>query len=324
MSAVENNGQTILVADIGGTNARFAIMDPGGHTVRAETLQVADYPSFDEALDAFLAGGPIRPARAGFAVAGPVTGGRADFTNSPWTIDQQALKSGRGFVSCLVLNDYRALSTYALSPPQDDLVEIKPGRPLAASPVLVLGPGTGLGQSLAVPDGDRAVTVPTEGGHVLLPAATAEEAGLIALMREEVNRPVTVEDVLSGSGMERLCRAIVRRRGEEPQDATAADITNGAKAGVPHFRETIDQFILFLATAASDAALSTGARQGVLIAGGIMPRICDIVLESPFAERFVGDSPMADYLADIPVHLIVAGDAALRGAFMAVRRQISA
>ena len=319
MSAVETSSETILVADIGGTNARFAIMDAGGHTVRAETLKVADYPSFDEALDAFLAGGTVKPVRAGFAVAGPVTGGRADFTNSPWTIDQQMLKSRRSFSSCLVLNDYRALSTYALSPPQRDLVEIKPGRPLAASPVLVLGPGTGLGQSLGVPDGDRAVTVPTEGGHLLLPAATAEEAELIALMREELNRPVIIEDVLSGSGMERLHRAMVRRRGEGSQEATAADITNGAKAGAPHFRETIDQFILFMATVASDAALSTGARQGVLIAGGIMPRICDIVLESPFTERFVGQSPMTDYLADIPVHLIVAGDAALRGAFMAVR-----
>ncbi|MEM9233849.1 MAG: glucokinase [Pseudomonadota bacterium] len=312
--------QTSLVADIGGTNARFAIMDPSGHVVRAGTRRVADYATFHDALEAFLAAGDQRPGRAGFAVAGPVTGGQAAFTNSPWTIDQRELQSEDGFSACIVINDFAALGAYALGPPREDLLEIKPGRPLASAPVLVIGPGTGLGISLAVPDGDRAVTVATEGGHAVLAATNSEEAALIDLATEELGRPTTREDILSGSGLERLHRVRMKYLDQTATNCTAVEITEGAISGHEFHRATVEQFLLFLATSASNAALATGARQGVLIGGGILPRFREVVLESGFADRFVGESPMADYLREIPVHLIVAGDAALRGAFMALRR----
>ncbi|WP_370334543.1 glucokinase [Parvularcula marina] len=320
MEPAKKQDPLVLVADIGGTNARFALMDERGDVVRTETRQVAEYPTFLDALDAFLEHGGEHPTRASFAVAGPVTDGHAAFTNSPWTIDRAQLRDRKGFDECLVINDFRALSAYALSPPLGDLLQIKPGQPIADAPVLVIGPGTGLGQSLAVPDVDNIVTVPTEGGHVVLAASTDEEDQLIELMEDELGRAVTGEDVVSGSGLERLHRAMLTAKGQEIGKFSAPDITQGALAGDPMALATVNQFLLFLGTLASNAALSTGARRGVLLAGGILPRVREILVKSGFTERFIGESPMADYLRRIPVHLIIAGDAALRGAYVALRR----
>lgn len=320
MAPVAKKDPTVLVADIGGTNARFAIMDERGDVLRTETRQVSEYPTFREALEAFLAHGGDNPSRASFAVAGPVTDGHAAFTNSPWTIDRDELRDLKGFEECLVINDFRALSAFALEPPLGDLLPVKTGTSLEGSPVLVIGPGTGLGQSLAVPDVDNMVTVPTEGGHVVLATVTDEEDLLIELMEDELGRPVTGEDVVSGSGLERLHRACLRAKGIEAGKIAAPDITQGALAGEALPLATVNQFLLFLGTLASNAALATGARGGVLLAGGILPRIREILMTSGFTKRFVGESPMAHYLEAMPVHLIIAGDAALRGAFVALKR----
>ena len=137
---------------------------------------------------------------------------------------------------------------------------------------------------------------------------------------EELGRPTTGEDLVSGSGLERLHRVRFILNGRTVENVSAADITQATLSGDPFAVSTMNQFLLFLGTLASNAALATGARRGVLLAGGILPRIREVLVSSGFKERFVGQSPMASYLQDIPVNLIIAGDAALRGAYTALLR----
>lgn len=304
-----------LVADVGGTNARFALAKADGRISDAKTLKVADHPTFESALGGYLATLTDRPQSACFAVAGPVTRGRADFTNSPWTVDGAALAATFGFAQSLVVNDFEALSRFAIAPRPEDMVGIKPGHPVVGAPILVLGPGTGLGQAIAVPQMSGSVSIPTEGGHVTLPAQNEVERRLVTELSRMMGRRVAAEDVISGAGLVRLHRVRMMIAGRDlAADLTPADVTNGAMAGDADLRATIIQFCAFLGSVVGNAALSTGARGGVMLAGGIVPRIVPLLLESDFSQRFVGEGMMREYLEAIPVALVIAGDAALRGA----------
>lgn len=312
------NDDLLLVGDIGGTNARFALKTTDGRTIRFATSEVANHPTFEGALEAFLAEGEEtpRPHRACIAVAGPVTGGRAAFTNSPWTIDAVRLEQVLAFDQVCVVNDFAALGRFALARRPEDVVCVKPGRAIVGAPVVVLGPGTGLGQAIAVPTGGGcSQTLSTEGGHCILPAVDAEEAEILATIAEDLGRPPTNEDVVSGIGLVRLHAACLRIAGSQAaENTTPADVTHAALAGEPGAVRTAAQFLRFLGTIASNAALGTGARGGVLLAGGILPRIVALIGESGFSDRFVGESLMGDYLSAIPVDLVNIDDAALRGA----------
>lgn len=306
--------QGLLVGDIGGTNARFALVDGANQILATQTLKVSAYPTFEGALAAFLEGADVTPRAACFAVAGPVVGGEARFTNAPWKISAEGLRHDFGFSDAFVVNDFEALSRFALSPQPADLRQIKDGLALPGAPVLTIGPGTGLGQGLVMPHPHGPVPIATEGGHVVLAATNEEEAALIAVVASQLKRPVSAEDLVCGSGLVRLHNCMALRDGRTVPAATPETITDGAKAGDPLYLATLNQFCAFLGTVTANAALVTGARGGVMVAGGILPRVPDVFEQSPFAAHFVGNSAMADYLAAIPVHLLVAGDAALRGA----------
>jgi glucokinase len=316
--------ETVLVADVGGTNARFGLADANGRMLAVEIFPVAAYDRFDTALGVFLDDVAHRPGAACLAVAGPVTDGRAAFTNSPWTIDGRELSAMLNLSPLLVVNDFEALSRFALSRNREDTVCVKPGEPVSGAPVLTIGPGTGLGQALTVPSAAGAVCVPTEGGHALLPAHDAAEAALIAILRERFKRPPSVEDVLSGDGLSQLYDAIAIRDNRQVPAVSPAEITTNALGGDDQALETIRQFCAFLGTVAGDAALATGARGGVMLAGGILPRIQSLLIDGPFAERFVIPGPMQAYTAAIPVDLLIAGDAALRGAAFILKDRLDA
>lgn len=318
LAAPEN---LVLVGDIGGTNARFALIDPSGAVVARDTLAVSNHPRFDDALALFLSthGHPRAPAAACLAVAGPVTGGKADFTNSAWTIDEVDLRGEFGFETPLVVNDFEALSRFALSPLPADVELIKRGQKVEGAPVLTIGPGTGLGQGLSVPSPGGVVPISTEGGHVTLPAVTKEEIELVKVLMDMLGRRPAAEDIIAGSGMVRLHLAMAKRDGRQSSEPSPAEITDSALKGDGPCRATVAQFCAFLGTVASNAALSTGARGGVMLAGGILPKIKPLFLSSPFTERFIGESTMGDYLELMPVDLLVAGDAALRGAAQLLR-----
>lgn len=303
---------TALIADIGGTNARFAVADETGAILAAETLAVAEHPSFTEAIEFFLGRAGFAPARASLAVAGPVSAGVADFTNSSWTVDRDRLAATFGWREAHVINDFEALALYALDAPATDLVRIKEGEADPTAPVLVLGPGTGLGQSIAVPSPDHSIAIATEGGHAVMAAINGDEAALLERISRHLGRPTTVEDVVSGSGLARIFAGLNDGFAAMPEPAA---VTARALEGDRAAMAATTQFLAFLATAAGNGALGTGARGGVMIAGGVAPRLLPLLDSDAFARRLIGESPMAAYLRAIPVDVLVGDGPALRGAF---------
>ncbi|WOI52290.1 glucokinase [Parvularcula sp. LCG005] len=321
--AMPANGNTVpgavIVGDIGGTNARFGVVDEKGHVRHHKTLKVEDYPDFHIAFRDYLDHLDDRLTAACFAVAGPVSEGQASFTNSPWRINRRELCKMFNMDDVMVVNDFEALSRFALTPLQDDIVSVKAGMPMMGAPVVTIGPGTGLGQGLVVPHRYLPVPVAAEGGHVVLPATNEREHAIVMALNKTLRRTASAEDVLCGSGIVRLHLAMALCDNVVAAETTPAEVTAGALAGDARCRATLDQFCAFLGIVASNAVLATGGRGGVMLAGGILPRFQEILLSSPFVERFIGQSAMTHYLEQVPVFLLTAGDAAMRGAAAILR-----
>jgi glucokinase len=306
-------GAQILLADIGATNARFALLRRGGDIGPVRTLAVADYPRLTDAAAAFLAREGSSPGGAVLAVAGPVEGERAVMTNCPWVIDAAELRRLLAVPAVRLINDFEATawSLSALEP--DHVVAIGSGRAVAGAPMVVLGPGTGLGLASHVPHRDALVVIATEGGHVTLAATSAREDAVIAWLRGRFGH-VSAERALSGPGLENLYRAIAAVDGAAVPARDATAITQAGVAGTcPVSRAALDMFCAMLGTFAGNAALSFGAHGGVFIAGGIAPRIVDYLMKSELRARFDGKGRLREYLEAIPLNVIVHPDYAFIG-----------
>jgi len=310
----------ILLADIGATNARFALLRRGGEIGPVRTLAVADYPQFADAVAAFLAAEGASPAGAMLAVAGPVEGERAVMTNCPWVIDAAELRRALAIPAVRVINDFEATawSLAALEP--SHVAAVGAGRALAGAPMVVLGPGTGLGLACHVPHAEGPVVIATEGGHVTLAPSTAREGAVIEWMRGQFGH-VSAERALSGMGLENLYRAIAAVDGAAAPARDATAITEAGVAGTcPVSRAALDMFCALLGTFAGNAALSVGARGGVFIAGGIAPRIVDYLLKSELRARFDAKGRFRAYMEAIPLNVIVHPDYAFIGLKALVER----
>jgi glucokinase len=312
-----------LLADIGATNARFALLRRGGGTSPVRTLAVADYPQFTDAVGAFLAEQGVPLAGAVLAVAGPVESGRVVMTNSPWVIDAAELREVLGVAAVGVINDFEATawSLAALEP--SHVAAVGAGRAVAGAPMVVLGPGSGLGLASHVPRADAPVVIATEGGHVTLAASMPREDAVIAWLRGRFGH-VSAERALSGPGLENLYRAIAAVDGADIPDRDATAITQAGVAGTcPVSRAALDMFCALLGTFAGNAALSFGARGGVFIAGGIAPRIVDYLLRSELRARFDAKGRLRAYMQAIPLNVIVHPDYAFIGLKSLVERSDS-
>lgn len=296
-----------LIADIGGTNARFALVDRDGRVSEAKVMPCAAHRSPAAAAKAYLDGLAleVRPARGAFAVASPIEGDRIRLTNHDWDFSIEATRTALGLDRLRIVNDFVAvaLAVPRLSPADTAIVaegRAQPGRPLA-----VLGPGTGLGVSTLVPGADgRWQVLPGEGGHATMAARTDREAEIIAWLRRRDDH-VSVEDLVSGPGLANIHRALSALAGAEGDAiANPARISEGAAAGDPRCRETFALFFAMLGTAAGNIALTTGARGGVVLAGGILPRMIEDLRASAFLERFRAKGRFTDYLSAIPISVI--------------------
>jgi len=305
-----------LVADIGGTNARFALLGAKGAPTRLRVLACDDFRTLGDAVEAYLASIKIAapPARAAIAVASPVTGDRITLTNrKSWSFSTGALQRRLGLLDLTIINDFTAIALAIPGLKPAELLKIGPGKAMTGAPVAVLGPGTGLGISLLVPDGGRWLPVATEGGHVTLPAADEEDEAVIAPLRARFGH-VSAERVLSGPGLVNLYDAISAAAGKPAAPLTPAEITDRALArDDPIAAATLDRFCALLGTVAGDLALTTGALGGVYIAGGIVPRFGRYLAKSPFRARFEAKGRFKSYLHRIPVHVVTAEQPALRG-----------
>jgi glucokinase len=304
---LSGRGRTpVLLGDIGGTNARFAVL-VGGDLAEVEHVMVNDHPSFEAAVAAFLAG--QRPRRdigaAVLAIAGPVSGEFCAITNSPWMIDAGELCSTFGLTAVRLINDFEAV---ALSLPQlraPDLFLVGNGKPQAGGPMLVLGPGTGFGAAALIDPDGRAIPIATEAGHATLPSASRREDAIIDHLRQRFGH-VSVERVISGPGLENLYQAIAALDGARAPARNPNQITEAAIAGnCPVSRLALETFCAMLGTVAGNLALGVGARGGVYIAGGIAPRITEFLAQSEFRERFEAKGRFRGYLAAVPTSIIV-------------------
>ena len=313
-----------LVADVGGTNARFGWQAQAGAEIGDMlTLPCSAHATLADALSTYLQHcGRGMPRACAIAIANPVTGDRVQMTNHHWGFSIAELQAQCGFEQLRVLNDFTALALALPALQADELRQVGGQAAVPGAAIGLIGPGTGLGVSGLVPDG-RGGWVPLdgEGGHATLAGRTPREQQVLQTLEERYGH-ASGERAVSGQGLVDVYHALHRidTPGVESRAQTAADITRGAledaDAGCC---EAIDLFCAFLGTAAGNLALTLGARGGVYIGGGIVPRLGEFFDLSPFRSRFEGKGRFAAYLAAIPVYVIQARQSpALLGAARAL------
>jgi glucokinase len=312
-AAIEGKSGSVLLADIGGTNARFAVLRDGtlGEVVK---LSGSDFATFDDAMTAALDRLPEAGTIAGavFGVPGTIHDGRSELTNIDWVIDARELGRDRGWPVRLI-NDFQAVA-YALPHLEaHQLRRIGGEDRVAGAPLAALGPGTGLGMAASIPYAGGHQVIATEGGHVTLAGTDAREDSVIAHLRQRFGH-VSAERALSGDGLENLFNAITLLDGLDLLPRSAAEITGAALDGsCPTSRAALDMFCAMLGTVAGNQVLTLGATGGVFIAGGILPRIPDYLENSQFRERFEAKGRFRDYLAPVPIDLVLDDEVAFVG-----------
>lgn len=306
--------EQILLGDIGGTTARFAVLS-GDALGPVDHLAVARHRSLTDAIGDYLGRHRERAAidAALLDVAGPTANGRCVLVNSGWVIDAAELQGAFGFKSVHLINDFESVAHALPHLTERDVKPIAGGKPPLGESMAVLGPGTGLGMAGLVCHEGRMIVIPTEGGHTTLPGVTSREDAVIAHLRDRFGH-VSAERALSGPGLENLCAAIAAIDGVAVPARTAAEITQHAlDRSCPVCAAAADMFCAMLGTVAGDLALMFRARGGVYIAGGIAPRIVDLLARSQFHTRFAAKGRFQSYLERIPVSVIVNPDSAFLG-----------
>ena len=312
-----------LLADVGGTHARLAWQDTSGAPLtEVATYACAQHESLLATIRQYLRERerPL-PQRCAIGIANPVVGDRVQMTNHGWSFSISALQRSLGLERLVVLNDFTAL---ALSlPALDDRQRVRIGGGLPEQgPMALIGPGTGLGVSgLVWGPGGVCVPLSGEGGHVTLAAADDQEAAVVALLKRRFGH-ASAERALSGPGLVNLYQALCTLRQLPVHPGwDAAAISAAALAGQDaQCVDALDMFCSLLGTAAGNLALTLGARGGVYLGGGILPRLGAGFLErSRFRERFEAKGRFAGYLREVPTYLIVADPSpALLGAARAL------
>lgn len=313
-----------LVGDIGGTNARFALWrDRQLESVRV--LATAEYPGPEAAIRAYLAGLGLPLGAVDsvcLACAGPVGGDLFRFTNNHWRISRAAFCRELQVRELLLVNDFSAMALGMTRLRDDERRVVCPGTAEAGRPCLVIGPGTGLGVGtlLALADGSW-LALPGEGGHVDLPIGSPREAQLWQQLYAQLGH-VRAEDVLSGGGLLLLYRALCALDGHEPRLASPAEVSAAALAGDAVALAVLEQFCCWLGRAAGNNVLSLGARGGVYIVGGVVPRFAELFLASGFARCLRDKGCMSGYFDGIPVWLVTAEYPGLMGAGVALQQAL--
>ncbi|HLY58089.1 MAG TPA: glucokinase [Stellaceae bacterium] len=304
-----------LIGDIGGTNTRLALARDGAYGGLRSYL-AADYPGIEECIDEYLAEqkGEGKPDEIALAIAGPVEADLVVMTNHPWKFRKSELKDRFGVARLEVLNDFtaNAVSVPHLEP--GDLEQIGGGAAVPHATIGILGPGTGLGVSgLMMGHDGEWVPIQGEGGHVSMAASTDRESAVIEVLRRRYGH-VSAERVLSGDGLVNLYEALCTLDGVPSAAYKAAQISDPALGeSDKQCREAVDIFCATLGMVAGDLALTLGARGGVYIAGGIVPRLGARFALSGFRRRFEDKGRFQTYMAPIPTFLITHRNPALVG-----------
>ena len=312
-----------LLADVGGTNARFALWQ-NGEIRHVRFFSVADFDSLESACSWYVNGLPgVTFEQAAFAIAGRIDANDIPFTNAPWVLQRKSLCELLDIDCIHVLNDFEAAALGTLDTPDEYLAHVT-GPKARPGTRAVLGPGTGLGvATLAWLGGDSYVALPGEGGHVTLAACTDAEEDLIRHVRHSVDHPVSAEDLVSGRGVLDLARACARQSGETMHYKRPADLFDAASSSA-FARRVTDFFYAFLGTVSHNLVMTTGAEGGLYLAGGITAKNLELLKHSGFARRFVDHRVYGDWLATVPVYAVSDPELAFRGLGRALDRTSAA
>ena len=304
-----------LLADIGGTNARFALEARPGEIGAMQTLACADYPRFEDALRSYLGGAGKRVRHAVIAIANPVDGDAIKMTNHHWAFSIEAARRELGLDTLLVINDFTALamSLPVLAP--SDLMQVGGGAARPGCAIGLVGAGTGLGVSGLVPGEGRWTPLHSEGGHVAFSPMDERELEVLRYCWRRFDH-VSAERFVSGPGLALIREALAASRSQPVDlDLAPSEIVARALGGSDALcREAVDCFCGMLGTVAANLAVTLGAQGGIYIGGGVVPRLGGYFAASPFRARFETKGRFSGYTAQIPTLLITAPYPALLGA----------
>ena len=312
-----------LLADVGGTNARFAWQaGPGEPITDVRVLPSAEHARLQDAIHVYLNDlGRGTPDAVAIAIANPITGDQIRMTNHHWSFSQSAVKAEFGFNTLRLLNDFTALALALHDLPAADLRPVGGGVALPGAAIGLVGAGTGLGVSGLLSNGFGGwVPLEGEGGHVTLPAVTARERLVMDGLARRYGR-CSAERVCCGQGLLDTYGLLCQADGVAPGGvASPAGVSEAAlQAGHPQALEALHIFCAMLGSVAGNLALTLGARGGVYIGGGIVPQLGTWFEGSPFRARFEAKGRFRGLLADIPVWVITSRQSpALMGAARAL------
>ena len=313
-----------LLADVGGTNVRFACqLQPGGALLHRASYACVDFETLWDAMSHYLwSEGRDHPLSAAIGIATPIIGDHVRMTNHHWAFSIKAMQHELGLSRLVVLNDFTALALALPALGEADLRQVGGGRAVAGAPIGLIGPGTGLGVSglLPVSDGNGFAPISGEGGHVTLFASSPDEAAVMQVLQRRFGH-VSAERALSGPGLENLYQALAEVHGVDATAHDAASITRGAMSGADALcTDTVNLFCGLLGDVAGNLALTLGARGGLYIGGGIVSRLGDGFERSAFRRRFESKGRFCSYLQAIPTFVLKSSDEA---ALLGVSRALS-
>lgn len=323
---MKNDGNTLaIVADIGGTNARFALVDLTAKSLllmHRVTLPTAEFASLQHAVEHYLSKLDVKPRYASFAVACPVSSDEVRLTNRAWAFSQTEMQNALGLETLLVINDFGATALAVLSMQDEDRVILHGAtNQQQIGPISVIGPGTGLGVALLVGNESQGwQVVETEGGHISFAPQVEEEQIISDWVSTRHHGRCSNERLLSGIGLSYIEAAIStpqKTQLREPAEIVAAALEGRDVIA----RRTLARFCSILGSVAGDTALIHGAKT-VAIAGGIVPRFVPYLKSSAFRERFLAKGRFATYLESVSIHVITHESSGLLGATIALKNKL--
>jgi glucokinase len=303
-----------LIADIGATNSRFALLDGRGAIVANETFNNTDFSNLEGVIERYLRNcrAADRPKRAALAIAAPILNDRVQMSNVDWSFSQAALKGQLELAELVVVNDFAAVARGLPSLGDKDLLKLGGGERASKAPLAVIGPGSGLGVAALIPTADGWSIVSGEGGHASISPITAMEVAVVQQVSLELGY-CSAESLLSGPGIERIYATLGRLTKRVAPLSTAAEITSAAAKDDSLASDAQAMFFSLLGTTAGNLALTVNAQGGVFIAGGIVPKIADAFEDSEFREQFNNKGRYREFMTAMPTFLIVEPQPAFLG-----------
>ncbi|VVE54377.1 Glucokinase [Pandoraea communis] len=329
-SGVRNNSPHMsgprLLADIGGTNARFALEIAPGDLVEIRDYACDDYPGVPEVIRAYLdeADHAEPVLHAAIAIANPIEGDEIRMTNRDWHFSIEATRRVLGFETLLVVNDFTALAMALPYLSDTQKRQVGAGEPQPNGVIGLLGPGTGVGVSGLIPAGDRWIALGSEGGHTTFAPADEREIDVLRYAWQHFPH-VSFERLVAGPGMALVYQALARREGREGREVEPLEtpaIVKLAQGGDALARETVDCFCAMLGTLAGNVAVTLGAVGGVYLGGGVIPKLGTLFENSPFRQRFEAKGRFEGYLKKIPTYVITADHPAFLGTSAMLAEQL--